>query len=282
MPFVTTSDRDAAAGFDGTAPVRFVILTEARSGSNLLVSLLDSHPNISCHSEVFHRKAVFAKPPLRNVTVAWRDAHIDETLQTVFSAPSRETDIAAAGFKLFYYHKPRLLLRLAADSDVRVIVLRRKDKLAQYASRKISLRTGYWRAQVPARDAQRVVVYRPADEPEPARVEYRVLEHLGHTLFSGFCHFAALRVLALYRSPVLLVTYEDLAADRDRELGRVQEFLGVQSTATLTTMQRQNPISTLARFSNPDAAWRWGFLVQRALDTTQYRKGLKVRDEEPR
>ena len=35
-------------------PLRFVVLSEARSGTSLLTETLNTHPEITCHGEVFH------------------------------------------------------------------------------------------------------------------------------------------------------------------------------------------------------------------------------------
>ena len=41
---------------------RFVILAVPRTGSNLLCTLLNSHPQILCHHEIFNPAGVFAAP----------------------------------------------------------------------------------------------------------------------------------------------------------------------------------------------------------------------------
>ena len=40
-------------------PRRFVILAARRSGSNLLCSLLGSHPHVRCHHELFNPNGIF-------------------------------------------------------------------------------------------------------------------------------------------------------------------------------------------------------------------------------
>jgi LPS sulfotransferase NodH len=45
---------------------RFMIITGGRTGSTLLVSLLDSHPEIACAYEVFHPLTAYVLPPLPN------------------------------------------------------------------------------------------------------------------------------------------------------------------------------------------------------------------------
>lgn len=66
---------------------KFIVLARARTGSNLLISLLNSHPNIYVESEIFAMKP--------------REG-IDGRLRKVFS--KQPGFIMAKGFKVFYFH----------------------------------------------------------------------------------------------------------------------------------------------------------------------------------
>ena len=43
------------------ADIRFVIIANPRTGTNLFIDLLNSHPAVTSHREVFHRHAVYLK-----------------------------------------------------------------------------------------------------------------------------------------------------------------------------------------------------------------------------
>ncbi|WP_280564143.1 hypothetical protein [Chromohalobacter sp. 48-RD10] len=66
---------------------KFIVLTRSRTGSNLLVSLLNSHPNISADGEIFSK-------------LNGRD--YKRIISNAFSRQPRY--IKAKGFKIFYYH----------------------------------------------------------------------------------------------------------------------------------------------------------------------------------
>ena len=51
------------------AAARFVILAAPRSGSNQLCTLLNSHPEILCHHEVYNPSAIFYALDLRDGTI---------------------------------------------------------------------------------------------------------------------------------------------------------------------------------------------------------------------
>ena len=229
---------------------RFVILTEARTGSNLLVSLLDSHPDITCHSEVFHRKKVYAKPPLDSMSVQWRNTHVREVLETIFANLDEGSESHATGFKLFWYHKPSLLFRLARKPEFRFIVLRRDDKLSQYASRKIALKTGEWKGVgkrgVPTEAPMRA----GSDGHSQVTVRYSFFGHLGYRAFSATGFFLAMRVLHHYRSTLLQLRYEDMEADMACEMDRLLSFLDVPQMELTTELTRQNTSNAIDRFSN--------------------------------
>lgn len=63
---------------------RFVIFSRGRSGSTLLISLLDSHPQIHCDAELLRQRRLF---PYRYV-----EGHL------------RRCRVSAYGFKLLLYH----------------------------------------------------------------------------------------------------------------------------------------------------------------------------------
>src|SRR4051794_40219654 len=46
-------------------PTRFVILAAPRTGSNMLVTLLGSHPDVLCHHELFNDTGIYYAVPLR-------------------------------------------------------------------------------------------------------------------------------------------------------------------------------------------------------------------------
>ena len=90
-------------------PVRFVILGVQRTGTILLMGLLDSHPEIACTGELFQHKTdlvphsvpryrlyVTSSLKARVLHLAARRQSIQNYLDNVFTIP----DAPAVGFKL--------------------------------------------------------------------------------------------------------------------------------------------------------------------------------------
>lgn len=114
---------------------KFIILTRSRSGSNLLVSYLESHPNIYIRGEIFHN--------LNN-------RNYRKILNWFFNImPSK---FKASGFKIFYYHPldtkcPELWQELASNADIKIIHLYRKNLIKTIISRHIALKTDIWSSE---------------------------------------------------------------------------------------------------------------------------------------
>jgi hypothetical protein len=111
---------------------RFIILSRSRTGSNLLISYLNSHPNILAENEIFQR--LQGKDYQKILT------------QTFRPYPER---IRAVGFKIFYYHPvdvENCLLwdDLIAMKNLHIIHLKRRNILRVLVSRKIAARSKSW------------------------------------------------------------------------------------------------------------------------------------------
>ncbi|MFN3241874.1 MAG: sulfotransferase [Planctomycetota bacterium] len=92
-----------------TLPRRFIILASQRTGSNLLRSLLDSHPDVTAYAEVFLKDHSWFEnqhgPKDSPALVAERDADpVAFAQKHVFR--DYEESVKAVGFKLFYQHAP--------------------------------------------------------------------------------------------------------------------------------------------------------------------------------
>lgn len=218
---------------------RFVVLGWYRTGSNLLLSLLNSDASVVAYSEVFSPRGLFwgnrVHAPwdrggdLERRRTADAPAFLEEV---VFRRHARS--VRAVGFKLFY---PQLVVRpvaglaeaLVSTPGLRVVHLRRRNLLRVLVSNRIANRTGQMAATSPAaaREAQsRVGTLRL--EPEDCESYFTLLEERAER-----CH-------ALFdEESVLSLEYEALVADRDAELGRVRAFLGLPPADGSTRLVKQ-------------------------------------------
>lgn len=196
---------------------RFIILSRSRTGSNLLASLLNSHPQVAVDGEILGR--LEGRDPAR-------------VLGGAFARQGRL--IRAKGLKIFYYHPldaegAPVWERLAADPKLRVLHLKRKNLLRVLVSRKIAEARNAWSSA--QRDSRGLgedkAAFIGADEVRRVFDQTREWERWGDSLFE--------------RHVVVSLHYEDLDRDPDEVLAPVFESLGVPPARLSTEFQRQNP-----------------------------------------
>jgi LPS sulfotransferase NodH len=193
---------------------RFLIACQPRTGSNWLCAMLQSHPRILCHHEVFHPDEIY-----------YAVGHRDGRLAHLGSARDRDADPArflerlwredfgrpVVGVKLLGDQAPELRARLLADTGVKKVLLRRRSRVRAYVSLLRARASGFW-----------------------ARTSYDGLAvHVEAGELLDFARrydawYAGLRA-ATRSKPALEVVYEELQRD-PRVLARLLEFLGVDST----------------------------------------------------
>ena len=125
-------------------PVRFVVLAQARTGSNLLCGLLNSHPRILCHHGLFNSAGIHYATDHRDGsldfgTVQERDRDPRAFLAKVWAA---NAGCSAVGFKINRAEHEGALDVVLPDPSVRKIVLRRRNRVKAYVSSLIAESTG--------------------------------------------------------------------------------------------------------------------------------------------
>jgi hypothetical protein len=238
---------------------RFVILTIARSGSNWLGSLLDSHPAILCHLELFNDRApVFSfhfsrreDPAVHDLEA--RDADPLGFLERVF----RQSDGAELiGMKLLPAQNRAVLDAVCRDRTVKVVILRRRNLLASYASDQLAHKKDEW--------------VRLPGLPEKA-AERAVFEPRGFVAYARVCQHEFERFRTQLRAADhgwFELCYEDLGQVEMR--AELLRFLEVDPAVSLSSpFRRQNDPDPLRRFANPD-------LVRRHLDGTSFAAMLEA------
>jgi hypothetical protein len=142
----------------GKPSTRFCIVTMGRTGSTFLRSLLDAVPNVACLGEIFHGERPYVQSfdpaPELDVTAEERDrdplAYLSQLEQLTFKRLPNRT---LFGFKLFIVHNATVLHHVIAEPTCRLVVLGRRNALAQYSSTRVAQETGVWSpragAQVP-------------------------------------------------------------------------------------------------------------------------------------
>jgi LPS sulfotransferase NodH len=225
---------------------RFCVVAQARSGSEYITTRLNAHPDIACHRELFNRHryvtALGEKDAARLPPVAWRDAHPIEALEQIVAASAAAFPAKRLfGFKVFFNHEKEVRQHVRDDPRYKLILLERRNKLAQYASLMSAKKTGHWSA------------FAAAANPPP-RVTVRVdLGELDSFISRQSHRYEQFRLRVAGRADVLEIHSEEL----DDRFGDVLRFLEVDPTPTLPVLRvRQNPDPLAERVEN------WGEVVQ--------------------
>jgi LPS sulfotransferase NodH len=193
-----------------------IILSRSRTGSNLLKSLLNSHPGIYFYGEVF--RSLQSKDPR-------------ELYDSVFSA--KPSFINVAGFKIFYYHPEDASFestwnRLINDKSIKVIHLKRKNLLRTLVSRKIAELNNDWKQTGRSKQNSNKHVFLDKKECEAFFEQTKSWEKQFDELFN--------------EHPKIDVFYEDLINRNHHDLlGDIQNFLDVKEKNLKTNLVRQNP-----------------------------------------
>ena len=204
-----------------TIQPRFVILAAPRSGSNMLCTMLDSHPSILCHHEIFNPEGIRLALRLRNTefrlgTVADREQDPEAFLERVWTT---RLGFPCVGFKLTHRQHELVFRRLLADATVAKVVLRRRNRLKTYVSHRISETLAEWE------------VYRPQDLiRDRPRVQIEPRHFLERVAFDNAYYSEIREAVEGHGQAWTEVFYEELFAEDTQNT--ILKFLGLTPTST--------------------------------------------------
>jgi len=220
--------------------IRYLVVTEARSGSNYLAGLMRNHGQIRDWGEIIDFDGHLAG-------LIDRDAEDFETRLAELKAlrfrdPAtflnehvfrpRGDEIRATGFKIFTYQPyqrddwHRFWSAIRDDADLRIIFLLRPNSLRRFVSLAQAMESGVW------------FVGKKDRRPVPPRV------HVDMAAFEGFIaeqeewRENVRRVIGDHAT--LEIDYGALVGARDETMDRVWRFLGVDRRPVSTGVRRQN------------------------------------------
>jgi LPS sulfotransferase NodH len=225
---------------------KFAVFATPRSGSSHIVSLLDSHAEVRCVGELYNPNG----GSLRDLGLKSK-----KSLYRVGTEPlaflQDVIDMLAAqhackpvfGFKLMLHHDPRMIDFILAHEEWRVIVLERRNRLAQWSSMKMALASDKWEAN-------------KGDEPmePPPKVTFDARS------FEQYCFRMTAKYESIYNRlgsrPIMKLFTEEI----DERHADLLDYLGVDSSIAQTLESRrtkQNPSSMSDRIDNYDAYLRY-------------------------
>jgi LPS sulfotransferase NodH len=221
---------------------RFVIIAVPRTGSNYLSSLLHSHHDILCHTELFNPDRIWLQvglesAPLKLGTMAERDSDPQAFLASVWSQPLGHK---AVGLKLLSWQNRRVERLLLLDHSVRKIILTRRNELKSYVSLLQAQQTRAWGFAGGGQPAA----------PPPVTVTVAGLRE--NIRRNGVFYRRILRTVKWTRQPYLQVAYEDLFDEA--EIGRILAFIGVEpfQTPPQSRFKKQSRRTLRDRIANYD------------------------------
>lgn len=255
--------------------MRFLIIALPRTGSSHLVNLLSGHPDIFTNGNVFDgRKTVYVlwpdiTPDVRAELIEQRRTAPLEFLERVYTTSYGRSHV---GFKIFSGENDEILDRLIRDSDVRKIVLYRRNVLACFSSHLVAGETGKYSEQAGAEHGPAPKVRFRADKF--ARFHHR---------FSTYYRDIVER-LNKHRQNFQFCSYEEI---NDPWLLRsMMNFIGadpqipVSSETQLRHQVKQNTSDILARFLNRKETAK--FLRENGLSHWAYEGELSLGPFVPR
>lgn len=230
------------------ATQRFAILSVPRSGTNYFISKIGFLPGVLFAWEPFNRgmdswfdaTSLFNALP-RSAQDSLTDRNMKargyENFYEVNFSPRSEIllpDVSALGFKLFPNHSPHLFWKIAADREMKVIVIERKNRFHTFASYLMALRTQSFTTT--EFDTKGLFLFDPA--------AFGMFVQLNDCIYEG------LRFnLSLNGTRFIHLYYEDFATNED-EFARACEFVGIVYSKVDTPLKKQITVHPHDLFSN--------------------------------
>ena len=190
-----------------------------RTGSNLLCTLLNSHPEVLCHHELYNPDGIFYALDYRDGSLdfgsmAVRDGDPFGFLQRVWEHPQ---GASCVGFKMTRGQNAAIMQGLTVDHAVSKILLYRKNRLKTFVSEQIARQTNRWEVYAKGKLA--------TDVP---RVHIDVESFKAHCDLNKSFYADIERGLRSSRQPWIETAYESILTASEHV--RLLEFLGVDAT----------------------------------------------------
>lgn len=194
--------------------VKFVVITRSRTGSNLLISLLNSNPNIRAYGEKFNRLKK------KNCNLIYKE---------IFPMKSYK----AIGFKIFYQHPidsedKTIWDLIKRNKNIKIVHLQRKNILRIHISRLIAGKTKRWSSIKEGEievDTKKIFI-----DFEKLIDDVNNTKNWVNNLNNEFENN---RIINIY--------YEDLVKNKNETIKDICKFLGVPHYKSSSKLKKQNP-----------------------------------------
>ena len=224
-------------------PTPCIIITRGRTGSHLLSSLFKNHPQIASHGEIITDNR------LKN-SAFQSNLNKEGVKQFVLKHFKRHGREKVNIIKLLYYQIENdyaerydiknlndMVQHLTNDKKIKIIHLKRKNKLATLLSIKTAAITGQYAAN------NKTAIESP-------RIELNYKECLDE--FNRIEEWESYYDNIFSKHKIINVNYEDLVNFRKNELDKIYKFLKVKDFELKSELKKQNTASMNDRISNYD------------------------------
>ena len=230
------------------SPNRFVIFSVARSGTTLLCSRLNSHPEILCHYELFAPNMISYAPNFQKIYGGDREISREDLtsgkigIDTVEGRErSPESFIVkvwqhnfghkAVGFKLIRGQNQNAVDLLVRDENVKKILLLRQNKIRCYISRLIVEKTGVWSISQDGLAYKDGKIQSEENIQIPSKKVAVNVDKLNEWSKEYDRYFEQIRQrLVDTNQSFVELTYEDLIGEKSESVNsRLLEFIGVSA-----------------------------------------------------
>jgi len=216
--------------------IRFVIIAAPRTGSNMLCSLLNAHPKILCHHEIFNPEGIHYALDHRTRemdlgTREDRDREPEKFLERLWEHPCGRPVV---GFKL-NRGQNEILGTVLEDGGVRKIILTRRNRVRAVMSEMIARQTGEWES------------YAFSKRGQPCEPIWIDADELVTQAAENELYFTRIRcTLERLGQSFLETSYEDLCGQEEQL--RILRFLGVEGRLLQPATRKNDDV--LRRIAN--------------------------------
>ena len=215
----------------------FIILSSGRSGSTMLVQLLNCHPAILCHSELLNRDDLKWYGLIREGRLCVSSHRLIK--YTMAQLVPWKPWLPYTGFKLFNeqikFCRLSFTNLLNALHDPPVIVLYRENLLETYTSLEIAFQTGEWYSETKMNQVSVEIDWEKFQE-------YAVTERERWR--------NSMQVLSTHQK-VVFISYSELTDRKEERMRKIFTFLNVDSSVeTFAVSVKQNALPLDKKISN--------------------------------
>lgn len=243
---------------------KFFVAGMPRTGSTLLATTLDQHPDIKMLGELFHPVLQERSGPHAIVKSDGQTRFFDPGVEDAIEFLRNEIwgssaqDLGAVGFKLFgdYLKAPatdRLFMRiLATFPDTKLVTIWRDNLLDCLISRQVARASGKWMESAKSKGDMAPAAVVTIDPP------------VAENFFKSYLEVKRFLDTLSQQIPSFDVSYDSLVCDFEEVSAKLFDFFGLEQISVRQALRKQ------AQFSQSRYVKNWGQLKEYFSGSSYY------------